>query len=202
MSASAAIKSVVKIGGSLAENRNLPELLELLTALPGAVVVAGGGGAANWIRRYSAEFGLNEEVSHRLSLLATELYARMLAELNPLLEPTADAEGLLFPPRGRTPVWLAEKMAMTSEMPKSWAVTSDTLALWLAGCLGISKVILLKATNFKQKRAGALSKMGAIDEYFPRLWAQKPATKTYILSPSHWRLLQSGDYEGLSLINA
>ena len=180
--------TVVKLGGSLATHPQLSEALELVTAIPLAVVVVGGGGAADWIRTYAKTAYISGQQTHRLALLATELYAQMLASLNPKLRPTSKPQKPKNAGNG-TQIWLATEMAMASPLPKTWAVTSDSLALWLCEAVGAERLLLLKARSFPERRISKLRQLGAVDGHFSRLWARRPAIRVYMLAPDDWRLL-------------
>lgn len=193
--------TVVKVGGSLATHERLSELLRLITAMPRAVVVAGGGRAADWIRDYAAIARISEAEAHDLAVLTTELYARMLAANEPRLKPLADINQINDELNGRinrpnrtktaTPLWLATVALNRSPppLPKKWGVSSDSLALWLAVELGATRLVLLKSRDFAVRKLSKLQKLGAVDEHFSRLWAEKPAIRVSMLAPSRWGML-------------
>jgi aspartokinase-like uncharacterized kinase len=81
--------SVLKLGGSLLEPPDFPELPSRLAACiqrhGGArpVIVVGGGVAVDLIRRWGGLFGLDEEFCHWLSVRALSITSRLVARLLP-----------------------------------------------------------------------------------------------------------------------
>ena len=71
---------------------------------------------------------------------------------------------------GRPALWLPRRMASSAPLPASWDVTSDSLALWLAGALGARKLVLVKAAEAPATSAPAeWARAGLVDGHFPRL---------------------------------
>src|SRR5919201_1113439 len=69
------------------------------------------------------------------------------------------------------PVWSATAMVRAAEdVPCSWEVTSDSLAVWLAGKIGAPRVLLVKhvAPPAGPLRAADLVADGVVDPAFPR----------------------------------
>jgi dihydroneopterin aldolase len=82
-----------------------------------------------------------------MALLAMEQFGAAICSLEPALVPVASLRKLRQTLRsGRTPVWMATKMALeaATSLPASWNVTSDSLAAWLAGRVGSGHVLLVK----------------------------------------------------------
>ncbi|MCK0196287.1 aspartate kinase [Ancylobacter sp. 6x-1] len=168
---------VLKLGGSLlgAEGAH-PRLAELLAALAarGAplVVVAGGGTLADAVRALQPRLGLSEACCHQMAILAMEQTALALADLGPGLLPCADETGITAAhAAGRAALWLPSHLAGAAEVPASWEVTSDSLALWLAIRLGAARLTLVKAARVEwplgpPERWAA---DGLVDTYLPIL---------------------------------
>ena len=58
------------------------------------------------------------------------------------------------------------------DIPRSWEVTSDSLAVWLAGVLGADRVVLIKHRAASADRdVPALVRDGLVDPAFPRFVA-------------------------------
>jgi 5-(aminomethyl)-3-furanmethanol phosphate kinase len=141
---------VVKVGGSLLARR---EFFDAALAAVGSaaserrvLVVPGGGPFADTVRDVDRRCGLGDTTAHWMAVLAMEQYAHLLAEqfttgalvTGPLSIANALAERripVLAPFR-----WLRE----TDALPHSWAVTSDSIAAWVAGEVGAPRLVLIK----------------------------------------------------------
>jgi len=169
-----AVPVIVKLGGSLAEGPSLPSWLAVLTRHGGGrcVVVPGGGGFADAVRAAQAALGFSDRAAHCMALLAMEQSALMLADLAPLLAPCAEPDEIAAClAAGRIPVWLPSRMALADRaIPESWDVTSDSLAAWLAGMLGLRQLVLVKsAPPPEPATAERLAAAGYVDPMLPDL---------------------------------
>lgn len=168
---------VVKVGGSLVADRT--RLCRLLAGLAdGAdgpvVIVPGGGALAEAVRTTQGALAFPDPLAHRLALGAMAGMARIVAALEPRLHVTQDpAEALAA---GRVPVW--DPCALEAghpEIPESWDVTSDSLALWLATRLLATTCLLVKSAD-PEPGAGPseLARAGLVDAAFPGFAARFP----------------------------
>jgi aspartokinase-like uncharacterized kinase len=146
------IKTVIKVGGSLGQSRKLADLMLRLSALGpihGILVVPGGGAFSNAIREYDRRFGLDTDVSHWMAILAMDQFGHLLSSLIPdseLVQGLADARKVLA--AGRVPVLLTYNLLFqTDELPRSWDVTADSIAAWVAGLSGAQQLVLLKSVD-------------------------------------------------------
>ena len=167
--------AVVKLGGSVVRSPELPAWLDVIAASPRPIVIVPGGGAlADEVRAAQAKLGFGEGAAHRMALLAMDRLASAVAGLRAGFE-VGDTEQALRATieRGRVAVWAPYSLvADRSDIPQSWAVTSDSLALWLARRLGaeccyVIKFIARKASGFS---AAQLSRDGVVDEAFPGMF--------------------------------
>ena len=140
---------VVKIGGSLGHDPLLPDWLRELAALGGGrvVVVPGGGGFADEVRDYQAQWRFDDLVAHNMAVLAMVQYGLMLQGLCPALTVAADENAIHAVLRnGGVAVWAPygllrkERDALTN-----WDATSDSIAAWLASRLGAQRLVLVKS---------------------------------------------------------
>lgn len=172
--------TVWKVGGSLFDLPDLgPRLSRLLRGVREPVVlVPGGGPAADLIRDWQARHGLSEEQAHWLALSAMQLNAELLAALLPGSQTVSTREEVAACwSRGVVPVLQAEAFCRREEaqlpqqvLPHDWSVTSDSLAVWVAGRLGSERVVLLKSCPVPwDKTAAEAAASGLVDGYFPRL---------------------------------
>jgi len=137
---------VVKIGGGLLRTEGLDglrracaEAIELARDRP-VLVVPGGGPFADAVRAVDAQVDLADDVAHALALRAMDQLGTLLAPLLPSAEPLMR----LVVPRSLALVLAAQAFGGRPEVPQSWAVTSDSLAVLAAGAIGAEEAILLK----------------------------------------------------------
>jgi aspartokinase-like uncharacterized kinase len=159
---------VVKIGGGLLRScgldglrRACAEVAELAAAGRPVLVVPGGGPFADAVRAVDAQVGLADDVAHALALGAMDQLGALLAPLLPGAEPLAR----LVAPRRLGLVMAARAFADRAEIPRSWAVTSDSLAVLAAAAVGGEEAVLLKPV------AGILARWPSDDPPVARLTA-------------------------------
>ncbi|NJD08338.1 MAG: amino acid kinase [Methylococcaceae bacterium] len=183
---------VVKLGGSLAYSKELPRWLETLARLP-VVVVPGGGPFADTVRDAQKRIGFSDQVAHEMALLAMQQYGRMLA---------AASDGLGFlksiEPQNLPAVWLPAPDALNyPEIPASWEVTSDSLALWLASRVGAEYLLLVKGGWTSMDEPGEISaielnRTGVVDGAFPGFFRRYGITCGVCGAADHARLTEAG----------
>jgi aspartokinase-like uncharacterized kinase len=158
---------VVKVGGGLLSahgpdglRRACAEASAMAACRP-VLVVPGGGPFADAVRAVDAQVGLAEALAHRLALRAMDQLGVLLAPLLP------DAQLLtgLIAPSGLALLRAAPAFADRHEVPESWAVTSDSLAVLAAAAIGAEEVVLLKPV------AGVLPRWPSDDPPMPVLTA-------------------------------
>ena len=147
------LQLVVKVGGSLATIdgalQRIGNALSNASEVLGLVVVPGGGPFADAVRRYTLTVGLGPDSAHWMAILAMDQYAYVIAERTPrgvVVETPEEALRVLR--RDQVPVlapyhWLRA----TDELPHRWEVTSDSLAAYLAGLLGVGRLVLVKPVS-------------------------------------------------------
>lgn len=167
---------VVKLGGSLADSGVLSSWLESLAAARVAIV-PGGGVFADAVRKMQRRWQFGDGSAHAMAILAMAQYGLMLQGLEPRLRPCRRPVQI---PRllacGHSVVWLPDPQ--TVSVPESWAVTSDTLALWLAQRIGAAHVVLVKSAAVPggPTAAAALRSADLVDAAFPEFLAAGRAT--------------------------
>lgn len=164
------LPEIVKLGGSLVDDKRLPALLVAL-ARRGAplVLVTGGGPLADGVRALQPRLGLSDSACHRMAILAMEQTALAFADLAPDLmladTPEAIAEAHA---QGRAALWLPARMALAAnELPESWDLTSDSLAAWLAAELGAARLTLVKSAPAPGPMPADWAASGLVDPLFP-----------------------------------
>jgi 5-(aminomethyl)-3-furanmethanol phosphate kinase len=165
---------VVKLGGSVVRSPELPAWLDAVAAseLP-IVIVPGGGALADEVRAAQARLGFGDGAAHRMALLAMDQLAWAVAGLRAGFE-VGDTEEALRASldHGRVAVWAPYSLvAGRSDIPQSWTVTSDSLALWLARRLGAACCYVIKSIDRRGAMfsAGQLARDGVVDEAFPAM---------------------------------
>jgi aspartokinase-like uncharacterized kinase len=174
--------TVAKVGGSLVSEAG--RLRAVLSGLASGadgpcVVVPGGGVFAEAVRTAQAALGFDDALAHRLALDAMGRMAEIFCALEPRLHraATRDAAAAILT-RGGTPVWdPAALKAGHPDIPETWAVTSDSLALWLATRWGAPRCILVKSAD-RPPGAGLpdLVRLGLVDAAFPNFAERYPGT--------------------------
>jgi aspartokinase-like uncharacterized kinase len=180
--------TVVKLGGSLVADA--PRLRACLARLAGGaegpcVVVPGGGPLAEAVRSVQAALGFSDALAHRLALDAMGRMAAILSDLEPRLVPARDPGAVAaLLAAGQVPVW--DPVALRDghpDIPETWDVTSDSLALWLAAAIGAPRCCLVKSAD---RPAGTdwadLARSGLVDAAFPA-FAARYAGRIEILGP-------------------
>jgi 5-(aminomethyl)-3-furanmethanol phosphate kinase len=138
---------ILKFGGSLLESGRLAAVLDIVAKRKRPVIVVPGGGKfADQIRHSQAQTGFDDASAHRLALFAMHQMANVICTRSPHFAPAATKEEFgLAGVNGLVPVWLPSAMAGADEtIPKSWDMTSDSLAAWLAAETGAKDVALVK----------------------------------------------------------
>lgn len=178
---------VVKLGGSYAGATGCREWLEALDQCRGHVVlVPGGGPFAETVRVAQRAMGFDDDAAHRMALLAMEQYACALANLGGCELATSPDEIRRVLALDGLPVWAPTSMVLeASELPKSWELTSDSLAAWLTGKLGLRRFLLVKRSvpSPRGVAASALAAAGLVDPLFPRFLGASGA-EGYIAGPA------------------
>ena len=156
---------VVKVGGALLAH---PAHFEAVMAAIGAaarerriLVVPGGGPFADAVRHLDRQLQPSDDAAHWMAILAMDQYAHLIAERIPegkiVDTPRTIAAALNA---GHVPVlapfrWLRD----ADPLPHTWDVTSDSIAAWIAGEVGATRVIVIKPPS----ASGEL-----VDPYFHR----------------------------------
>ena len=144
---------VVKVGGSLYDHPRLgPGLRAFLDSLGEPVLlVPGGGGFADAVRKLDALHQLGEEVSHRLALQAMNLAGNFLKSLG-------------------ISATILNAVEFESELPHSWNVTSDSIAARAAMVHRASRLILLKSIDIPLCTSWSeATERGWVDPHFPTI---------------------------------
>lgn len=168
---------VIKLGGALLAADELRDWLAACSAPSPqvrCVVVTGGGALADEVRTLQARWHFDDRVAHELALDTMRLNARVLQALAPGLALWSTPSGDQAPaslPEGDC-LWVPPPDFAPTELPMSWAVTSDSIALWLARRLDAQALLLVKSLAPPALRDAAdagLAAQGVVDDYFSTL---------------------------------
>ncbi len=135
--------TVVKVGGGVGDLQTLCTALGALGERHPLLVVPGGAAFADAVRAADRRFELSAEASHRMAILGMEQFGWLLSELIPGAVRCADLAS--FGP-GRTGVLLPAALPLEA-LPASWAVTSDSIAAWVASQAGAGRLVLVKGVD-------------------------------------------------------
>ena len=186
---------VVKLGGSLWRAPELRRWLEILAAVRRLriVVVPGGGPFADAVRDSQPALGFGDRAAHRMALLAMEQYGTALADLEPRLTPARKLAGLRGLPSPT--VWMPLPLAEDADVAESWDVTSDSLAVWLAGALGAACTVLVKSVPLPDTAAPVhqLVGNGIVDPTLPDRLARFGGTVWCVSREDHRRFAEALD---------
>ena len=206
--------AVIKVGGSLAED---PERLRALcTKLSEAakkyavIVVPGGGRFADVVRDSDKRFNLSSEISHRMAILGMDQFGLLLSQITP----NSCATYLLSNAKQLSeievvPIFLPSRL-MFKEAPleNSWAVTSDSIAAYVANRLPAAKVVLVTdvdgiftkdpnkhvdATLMERLSVEELLKFNtrtSVDSFLPKMLLKAPVD-CYVVNGKHPERVES-----------
>jgi uncharacterized hydantoinase/oxoprolinase family protein/aspartokinase-like uncharacterized kinase len=144
------VDTVIKLGGGLlAHPDDFAHALDEITQIARGervVIVPGGGPFADAVRTVDRTTGLSDDAAHWMAILGMDQYAHLVTSRLPdaVLITRADEITPVLE-AGRIPVlapfeWLRRR----DPLPHSWEVTSDSIAAWVAGELGASRLVLVK----------------------------------------------------------
>jgi aspartokinase-like uncharacterized kinase len=143
--------TVVKVGGGLVREAGDGALRRLCRAIGDAgaqhplLVVPGGGEFADTVREHDGRFALRSATAHRMAILAMDQFGSLLSDLIPGSLACTDLPAARAAAAGRsTPVLLPAALLAEDPLPASWAVTSDSIAAWVAGAAYAARLVLIK----------------------------------------------------------
>jgi (4-(4-[2-(gamma-L-glutamylamino)ethyl]phenoxymethyl)furan-2-yl)methanamine synthase len=160
-----AVHTVAKVGGGLlAHGDVLDRVLNVLADRARdepLLIIPGGGPFADAVRVQDVRLALTDDAAHWMAVLGMEQYAHLLVSRMPRAELVTDATEISTALASQhIPVlapfaWLRR----VDPLPHSWAVTSDSIAAWIAHAIGARRLVLVKPP-------GAGTRADVVDDYF------------------------------------
>lgn len=178
--------TIYKIGGSLLDLPGLAEVINRLLARHAhspAMLVAGGGTAAEAVRIWDQAHRLGDDAAHDLALAAMDLTSLLLAQLLPRLRPVRSVPQVrMAADDGVVGLLCADCFVKSAEaqghapLEHSWRVTSDSIAAWTARVVGAAELVLVKSVPLPVGISLAdAARAGLVDDAFPDLAQGLPA---------------------------
>lgn len=167
--------AVIKIGGSLEADphRRRALLAEIADGAFGrCIVVPGGGTFAALVRTAQAREGFSDAEAHRRALDAMSDAAGIFRGIEPRLVQTLEPWAETSSATAR--VWNPRALrAGHPDIPETWDVTSDSLALWLAVQVAANRCVLVKSRDALQGQdVATFAGIGLVDAAFPTFAAR------------------------------
>ncbi|NOY11952.1 MAG: uridylate kinase [Archaeoglobi archaeon] len=159
---------VVKLGGSVAFSAGRV-IAELKETGKDVLIVPGGWRFADAVR----ELSLDGDEAHWMAVLGMNMYGFYLSRFAQVIEPESfdfEVDGV----RVLLPYLL---MRRNDELPHSWDVTSDSIAIWVAERTGAEEIvkvtdvdgIFVNGRLVERIRASEIEGQTCLDPYAPRL---------------------------------
>ncbi|MFN0054849.1 MAG: hypothetical protein ACKV0T_21975 [Planctomycetales bacterium] len=175
---------VYKLGGSLLDHPRLPTLVRHVVAQrPNhrALIVVGGGAAADLVRGWDALHCLGDQAAHVLALEAMRLNETLLHRLLPEARLVRNAKQSVLVAPGAIGLLCAACFVRWGEatghpaLDHTWQVTSDSIAAWAAGILKAAELVLLKSVAAPDGQSvEAAAAAGLVDPRFATWAANLP----------------------------
>lgn len=186
--------TVLKLGGSLLTCPDLiPRLHDAIRWLQISrpLVVVGGGAEADCIRQLQNRLNFDDHVAHWLAVEAMSTNALQLERLDrrlmtvndrttaqlaweagriPLLDTARflrTEENLKDSGHGESAVCTPDSLPLPPPLPRSWIVTSDSIAAWIAARWVAPDLWLLKSCDTEFHDPDQLAANHLVDPYFP-----------------------------------
>jgi len=194
---------VVKVGGSLLGSPELERWLGLFAKFSDGniIIVPGGGVFADAVRDAQKVSKISEACAHKLAVLAMDQFGLLLANMNPdLAVAKTEMEIDERTWQHRCIVWLPSQMVLADDsIPKSWDVTSDSIAAWLADKVDAQQLILVKSDKPEGPELSLrmMTENGVVDEAFSDFVLNKTFGKWMLKKTDHEYFLESVNYETL-----
>jgi aspartokinase-like uncharacterized kinase len=187
------VDAVIKVGGSLAKD---PERLRALCHKLGEfakkyaiIVVPGGGRFADAVRDFDKQFNLSSRISHKMAILAMDQFGLLLSDIMPNSRVFRQLENAKELSEAKSvPIFLPSHLMFQEDpLENSWAVTSDSIAAYVASRVNAGKVVLVTDVDgvftgdpkkhsdaklierLSAEKLSTLNQRTSVDRYLPKL---------------------------------
>jgi aspartokinase-like uncharacterized kinase len=170
------VDAIVKVGGGLLADLAIVDAVLAVVAEAARsrrlLVVPGGGPFADAVRAVDGRLGLPVSAAHWMAVLAMDQYAHVIAArlAGAVLVHHPRGIGAAIESGGIPVLAPSEWLRHVDPLPHSWDVTSDSIAAWAAGCLGVRQLVLVKPPGVERPDE-------SVDPYFARARPQRLATQ-------------------------
>jgi 5-(aminomethyl)-3-furanmethanol phosphate kinase len=188
--------TVIKVGGSLALSpqklKTLCRKLSDISQKQRLIIVPGGGEFADTVRALDERFDLAVQSSHQMAILAMDQYGYLLTNLisnSCLVDKLENVKKVLD--SGKLPIFLSSSyFACADPLPNSWDITSDSIAVHIAGQLGACRIVLITDVDgiftkdprkfadaklilmISAKELKSFEERTSVDKYLPKLLSE------------------------------
>ena len=159
------VATVVKVGGGLlAHGIVLDNVLNVLAEIAREdplLIIPGGGPFADAVRDQDARLALSDDAAHWMAVLGMDQYAHLIVSRMTRAVLVTDASEISTALASEQIPVLAPYawLRRADPLPHSWAVTSDSIAAWMAHDIGAQRLVLVKPP-------GAATGADVVDDYF------------------------------------
>jgi len=163
---------VIKIGGSLAQSRQLLACLDTIGKNyqgRAVVIVPGGGGFADQVRLSQQVWQFDDKTAHAMAIMAMRQMALMFHGLKHEFVLAHSVGAILKQPASpNVTIWSPDVDELDQAgVAASWDITSDSLAAWLATRLSAEALVLVKSAAIGTRMDWQdLAKQGIVDKAF------------------------------------
>ena len=161
---------IIKIGGSLLTSPQLTACLKEISQQQNkTIIVPGGGGFADQVRKAQQYWQFNDKIAHEMALLAMQQTALVFHGLQsklPIVSSGSEINKALQ--QNNVVIWSVNMNWLNqSNLKASWDISSDSIAAWLAKQLGAQRLVLIKSAIIPQAfTLKSLADAGIIDNGF------------------------------------
>jgi len=162
---------VIKLGGSLMNDIDtLRQCLNTIeqTVTSRVVIVPGGGPFADQVRMAQKYYQFNDEIAHKMALLAMQQMALIFKSIKPSF--LLANQPLTIDNNVPVVIWSPDiQQADLALVDANWEVTSDSLAAWLSNQLQATELVLVKSADIPVNMdIQQMQKQGLVDKAFTK----------------------------------